>query len=56
MQILLAHGANVDAISDDGYTALSIAARRNHVEILELLLTAGADTELKTARGRTALK
>jgi len=32
----------------DGFTPLYMAAQENHVEIVRLLLNAGADTELPT--------
>jgi ankyrin repeat protein len=40
---LLAHGANVDAKEKRGQTALMWAAAEGHVDVVELLLKAGAD-------------
>ena len=39
------NGANVNAITKDGFCALKIAAKENHVEIAELLIRHGADME-----------
>lgn len=56
MQSLLSRGADVDAIDDDGngYLRMVIQWQRN-VEILQMLLDNGANTELRTKHGLTAL-
>ena len=41
--MLLTKGANVDQADKGNYTALLLAASRNHHQIVELLLTQGAD-------------
>ena len=43
---LLQRGANVDAVSKAGATALALAARHGHVGIIELLIRAGARIDL----------
>ena len=52
-------GANVDAASDVGWTALMVAAMGNSPDerraCARLLLEAGADASLVTKRGDTAL-
>jgi ankyrin repeat protein len=52
---LLGHGAEVDAMSRKGHTALHRAAARGRKRIVELLLGAGADVELKDKWCRTAI-
>lgn len=44
---LLALGADVNVISNGGYTALSYAAKKGNVTIIQLLLTCGASTKIK---------
>ena len=47
---------SVNARDDDGYTALHHAAMRNREDVAELLISRGADIEIKTAyAGETAL-
>ena len=45
----------MDRVNEDGDTALVIAAREGHQEIVELLLRAGADHELKNGKGELAV-
>jgi ankyrin repeat protein len=66
---LIAKGAHINAqtgkmpterrgrlsFSFDGYTPLMFAARNNHVEIMRLLLEAGADPKIKAYDGTTLL-
>jgi hypothetical protein len=56
LKFLLARGAKVDGRGVYGYTALIRAASRAHVDIVALLLKAGADPNLRdTLFGETAL-
>ena len=46
VDVLLARGADVDALSDDNYdnhTALHLAASQKNVEVVKVLLNKGAD-------------
>lgn len=43
IQMLIANGADVNAVSDEGYTPLTVSAKRKDFELLQLLLDAGAD-------------
>lgn len=52
---LLAKGADPNAVTSKGVTALMIAAGQENTDILALLLNAGADASLRNAKGRTAL-
>ncbi|MBY0574658.1 MAG: ankyrin repeat domain-containing protein [Undibacterium sp.] len=52
---LLQHGANVDALSASGSTALSMAAYFGHVGIIEALVAANAKLGLKSPNGYQAL-
>ena len=55
VRALLAAHASVNVQSNDGVTALMIAAGRDVPESVELLLKAGADPTIKDREGRTAL-
>ncbi|MFT3731859.1 MAG: quinoprotein dehydrogenase-associated putative ABC transporter substrate-binding protein [Hyphomicrobium sp.] len=52
---LIKRGANVNAQSKDGVTALMIAAGQNNAPMIGLLLRAGADAKMKSSAGKTAL-
>ena len=53
---LLDNGAELNAVSDTGYTPLLIAAEQGHLETLNVLLGRGADTEAALTRTKdTAL-
>jgi ankyrin repeat protein len=52
---LLQNGANVAAASNDGGTALMLAAVGGHVAVAQLLLQNGADVRAALRDGRTAL-
>jgi ankyrin repeat protein len=51
----LARGQAVDAVDDDGATALMGASTKGHLEVVELLLGKGADVNLVAGPGLTAL-
>ena len=51
---LMQKGANVNAQSKSGVTALMIAAARNVAPMIGLLVQSGAKTDLKNAQGKTA--
>ena len=46
IQLLVNHGANVNASGDIGLTALHLASARGHEQIVAYLLSEGADREL----------
>jgi ankyrin repeat protein len=54
VQLLLAKGADVDAVGPDG-TALSLAAARESIELVELLLKHKANPNLEDFRGKRPL-
>jgi ankyrin repeat protein len=54
VELLLAHGADVDATGTDGITALMEAARLGSVELASLLLDKGADLEKVNAERQSA--
>ena len=51
---LIDKGANVNAVSETGVTALILAASHNNAPIVGLLAQAGADPLVKTKDGKTA--
>lgn len=51
---LIDKGANVNAVSGNGLTALLLAAAHNNAPIVGLLAEAGADKSAKTPEGQTA--
>ena len=56
---LISHGADVNARQEAGWTPLMVASGRGHAKVVEALLDAGADKELKATsgyyKGNTAL-
>jgi quinoprotein dehydrogenase-associated probable ABC transporter substrate-binding protein len=52
---LIAHRADVNAVSASGVTALMLAAAHNNTPIVGLLLQSGADPNKKSPDGKTAL-
>jgi quinoprotein dehydrogenase-associated probable ABC transporter substrate-binding protein len=52
---IIKRGADVNARSSDGITALMVAAGHNNAPMIGLLLRSGADHALKSAAGKTAL-
>lgn len=53
--MLIAYGADVNAIAQDGTTALMLAAQNAKLDVVELLLKKGAKPALKDKSGKTAL-
>jgi ankyrin repeat protein len=52
---LIASKAVLDAGDKDGWTALHVAAKRDHPEVIARLLDAGADIESEDESGKTPL-
>lgn len=48
-------GYNVNQPSEGGYTALHAAAENNHVEVIRLLVSNGADINARVVTGMTPL-
>lgn len=55
VEVLIKHGADVNAKSNYGFTALMEAAGRGHTEIVDALIKSGADVNAKDNDGWTAL-
>jgi uncharacterized protein len=55
MEMLLERGANINAVDDAGMTPLMFAALHNKPDCLALLISKGADADVKDYRGLTAL-
>jgi ankyrin repeat protein len=53
---LIERGANVNAVNVHGVSALMIAAARGNLPMIGLLLEAGADPDLKSKAGKTAIE
>jgi hypothetical protein len=56
VRLLLESGANPDALSAKGDTALHIAAHDGKLEPMRALVAGGASTDIKNAAGQTALE
>ena len=54
-QQLVARGADVNAVSAKGITALMVAAAHDNAPLIGVLMRAGARAEIKSAEGQTAL-
>jgi len=52
---LIAHGADANAVSSSGVTALMLAAAHDSTPIVGLLLQSGADSSKRSPDGKTAL-
>lgn len=52
---LISRGVDVNSRSTDGYTALHLAAREGHGQVVRLLLKNGADANVKNRNGETPL-
>jgi quinoprotein dehydrogenase-associated probable ABC transporter substrate-binding protein len=55
-KMLIKRGANVNAQSTTGMTALMVAATRDNAEAIGLLLNSGANPDVKNKAGQTALQ
>jgi len=44
MKLLIEHGADVNAVSQQGWTALRVASERGNTKAFSLLLDHGADS------------
>jgi ankyrin repeat protein len=51
---LLSSGADPNLLEGEGFTALTIAAKKGHIEIVRLLLEAGAHKNCVTPLGTAA--
>ncbi len=56
VQLLLEAGADPDAVTPEGESALHLAAKDGKLEIVEILADAGATLDLPNADGETALE
>lgn len=56
VSVLLCSRADVNAIVEDGCTALHYAADFNHTEVVRLLLEAGATLDVRNDFGRTPIE
>jgi ankyrin repeat protein len=55
-EVLLAHGADLNAAGEDGDTPLHRAVAGGHAEMVKFLLIRGADPNLTNRYGSSALK
>jgi uncharacterized protein len=54
-ELLLSHGANVNARQEGGFAPLHEAAQSGNLRMAELLLKHGADVDAMTDKGKTPL-
>ena len=52
---LIENGAHVDAVDEDGRTALTVAVAKNNADCVKALLVVGADVNAENKNGWTAL-
>jgi len=55
VRLLVENGADINARSDGGYTALMFASNEGSVETVKFLIDKGADVNIKNEKGETAL-
>ena len=55
LQVVIAHGGDVNAATNDNITALMLASRTGNVDTINVLLSAGADPNIMDADGYTCL-
>lgn len=55
IDVLLAQGADIDAVNDEGKTALILSSQRGALHIVEMLLERGANVAIKDHVNKTAL-
>src|SRR6202011_2386726 len=55
VDLLISHGAEIDATDDRGRTALMMAAELGHAEVAGPLIKRGADQTLRDQNGKSAL-
>lgn len=55
MSLLIGHGLDIDAVNEDGNTALHLASRHGMIEVAQCLAEAYPDEEIKNRKGFTAL-
>ena len=51
--MLIQNGADVDAVQNGGFTALHAAAHNGQIEMIKLLVAAGANPKLKNNKNKT---
>ena len=52
---LISRGADVNLPDEHGFSPLFVAARRGHLNIIQLLLESGADVHRRNYEGKTAI-
>ena len=55
LQAIIDHGADINAVNNDGATALLLACNTEHRESVNVLMRAGADTSIVDVHGDTCL-
>lgn len=55
VQLLLAEGANIEAVNDTIHTPLHFCAKNNHPELMPVLIAAGANIEARNCNAGTPL-
>jgi uncharacterized protein len=54
-EVLLTHGADINAVCHEGWTPLMTAVSRQNVELVKLLMERGADSTMRNSEGKRAV-
>jgi ankyrin repeat protein len=56
MKLLIAKGASIDEVNPDGDTALMLAVRNGNIEVIQVLINAGADPTASNFKAQNSIE